>query len=149
MPRKREFQLMNCVHQTGLWLWLWSIFMIANQCKQTQSTVDNTVPKQVALSFTRSIAEWSSILSRFLLWSLPPYSCWSSFPNLSWWWTITYKLEQTISFPSCFWSWFLIKAKGKNQTKTETKTKTTTTKSFLPVFKDTDRIPQGGGMSSP
>ena len=53
----REPQLRNGLHQTGLWVCLWGIFLINNWCGRAQSTLEVVMTGQMVLSSIKKQTE--------------------------------------------------------------------------------------------
>lgn len=71
MPRKRESQWKNFLHQIGPWAWLWDIFLMNAWCRKAKPTVGGVIPRQMSLGY-----EYEALGKPIII--VPPWSLISS-----------------------------------------------------------------------
>lgn len=60
IPRKREHQMSNCLHETGPWPCLWGIFLIASCGGRAQPTGSIPMSEKMGLGSIRKVATQAS-----------------------------------------------------------------------------------------
>lgn len=107
LPGKRESQLKNWLHHIGWWAGESCIFLSAQWCERAQPHMDNTILSRWTGMYTKGCPKTKPVSTTPVWFPFRSLRLGDSlgFPQKC---TEKFKIKETFSALSCFWSWVFI-----------------------------------------